>query len=131
MTLSDVLSVRVACDLYLVKSNVRKQESKVPKNKTALTFVSLLLDLKLLCQVLLVLPLYLRPNRAVIHEIARVTDFLAVHVCLLEQVIFEIFVLRKLKNELEPGLGFARGKVLDTEVIEILECASVALGDQF
>jgi hypothetical protein len=96
-----------------------------------LTFVSLLLDLKLLCQVLLILPLNLCPNCAVIHEIARVTDLLAVHVRLLEHVIFEIFVWRKLKDELEPGLGFARGKVLDTEIGDVLECASVAIGDQF
>ena len=82
--------------------------------KPALTFVSLLLDLKLLCQVLLILPLYLRPNRAVIHEISRIADLLAVHVGLLEHVIFEIFVWGKLKDELEPGFGFARGKVLDT-----------------
>jgi hypothetical protein len=90
----------------------------------------LLLDLKLLCQVLLILPLYLRPNRAVIHEIARIADLFAVHVRLLEHVIFEIFVWRKLKDELEPGLGFARGKVLDTEVGDVLECTSVAIGDQ-
>jgi hypothetical protein len=128
MTLSGVLSARVACDLYLVKSNVRKQETKVQKK--ALTFVSLLLDLKLLCQVLLILPLYLRPNRAVIHKIARIADLLAVHVRLHEHVIFEIFVWRKLKDELEAGLGFARGKVLDTEVGDVLECASVAFGDQ-
>jgi hypothetical protein len=91
----------------------------------------LLLDLKLLCQVLLILPLYLRPNRAVIHEIAQIADLLAVHVRLLEHVIFEILVLRKLKDELEPGLGFARGKVLDAEVGDVLECASVAIGDQY
>lgn len=90
----------------------------------------MLLDLKLLCQVLLILPLYLRPNRAVIYEIARIADLLAVHVCLLEHAIFEIFVRRKLKDELEPGLGFARGKVLDTKVGDVFECASVAIGDQ-
>lgn len=91
----------------------------------------MLLDLKLLCQILLILPLYLRPNRAVIHKIARITDLLTVHVSLLEHVIFEIFVRRKLEDELEPGFGFARGKVLDTEVGDVLECTSVAIGDQF
>ena len=129
MILSGVLFVRVVCDLYLVKPNVKKQGSKIQKK--ALTFVSLFLDLKLLCQVLLILPLYLRPNRAVINEIARITDLLTVHVRLLEHVIFEIFVRGKLKDELEPGFGFARGKVLNTEVGDVLECASVAIGDQF
>ena len=97
----------------------------------ALTFVSLLLDLKLLCQVLLILPLYLRPNRPVINEIARIANLLAVHVRLLKHVIFEIFVRRKLKDELEPWFGFTRGKILDTEVGNVLECASVAISDQF
>lgn len=91
----------------------------------------MLLDLKLLCQVLLIFPLYLRTNRAVIHEIARIADLLAVYVRLLEHVIFEIFIWRKVKDELEPGLGFARGKVLDTEVGDVLECTSVAIVDQF
>ena len=90
----------------------------------------MLFDLKLLCQVLLVLPLYLRPNRAVIHEIAGITDFLAVHICFLEHIIFKIFVRRKVKDELEPGLGFGRGKVLDAEISEGLERASVTLSDQ-
>ena len=89
MILLGVLFVLVACDSYLADLTLKRVESK---KKTALTFVSLLLDLKLLCQILLILPLYLRPNRAVIYEIARITDLLAVHVSLLKHVIFEKFV---------------------------------------
>ena len=97
-------------------------ESKV--QKTALTFVSLRLDLELLCQILLILPLHLSPNRLAIHEIARIADLLAVHD---KHDIFEIFVLMKTQSGLEPGLGFARGKVLDTELM----CAGVWIGDKF
>src|SRR5579863_6388466 len=61
-------------------------------NKIARTFVSLLLDLKLLCQILLVLPFYIRPDSTVIHEVAGIANLLAVHISLLEYAIFEIFV---------------------------------------
>jgi hypothetical protein len=61
-------------------------ESKVQKR--ALTFVSLCLDLELLCQILLILPLHLSPNRPAIHEIARIADLLVVYD---ERVVFEIF----------------------------------------
>jgi hypothetical protein len=90
----------------------------------------LFLDFKLLCQVLLVLPLYLRPDRAIVHEIARISNLLAVHICLLEHLVLEILVLRKLEDELESRLGLARREVLDAEVSEVLERRSITIVDQ-
>lgn len=58
----------------------------------ARTFVSLLLDLKLLCQILLLLPFYIRPDSTVIHKIAGIANLLAVHISLLEHAVFEIFI---------------------------------------
>ena len=94
------------------------------------TFVALFLDFKLLCQVLLVLPLYLRPDRTIVHEIARISNLLAVHVRLFEDLVLEKLVLRKLKDELEPRLGLARREVLDAKLGEVLERPSITIGDQ-
>jgi len=71
------------------KSNVRRP---IEILKVARTFISLLLDLKLLCQILFIFPLYIRPDSTIVHEIARIADLLAVHVSLLEDVVVEIFV---------------------------------------
>ena len=97
----------------------------------ARTFVSLLLNLELLRQILLIFPLYIRPNCSIIHEISGIANLLAIHVSLLEHVILEIFVCRKLKDEFEPRLGFTGGEVLDTQVGDVFERAGVTISDQF
>jgi len=93
------------------------------------TFVSLFLDLELLCQILLIFPLYVRPDCTVIHEISGVANLLAIHVSLLEHVILEIFVCRKIKDEFETRLGFAGGEVLNTQVGEVFERGGVTISD--
>src|SRR6266702_86670 len=94
------------------------------------TLVALFLDFKLLCQVLLVLPLYLRSDRTIVHEIARISNLLAVHVRLFEHLVLKKLVLRKLKDELEPRFGLARPEVLGAKVGEVLERPGITIGDQ-
>ena len=88
------------------------------------------LDFKLLCQVLLVLPLYIRPDRAIVHEIARISNLLAVRICLFEHLVLEILVLSKVKDELKSRLGLARREVLDSKVSEVLERPRITIVDQ-
>jgi hypothetical protein len=59
MLMLGVLFVLVVCDLYLANLN-SEEELKIQKRHS------------LLFQIILVLPLHLRPNRTVIHEIARI-----------------------------------------------------------
>ena len=88
------------------------------------------LDFKLLCQVHLVPPLYLRPDRTIVHKITRISNLLAVHVSLFKHVVVEILVLREFKDELESRLGLARREVFDAKVGEVLESPGISIGDQ-
>ena len=87
------------------KSNLR-----IESTKKTLTFV-LLLDLKLLCQIPLILPLYLRFNRAVIHRISRIVGAplggrkTCRHLEVIELIISEIFVDENSKMGSNPGVG--------------------------
>lgn len=95
------------------------------------TLIPLLLNLKLLRQILLRLPLDLRPDSLVVHEIARVADLLLVDVRLLQLLVLEVLVRREGEDELEAGLAFAglRGEILDADIGEVLERAGITLGD--
>lgn len=70
----------------------------------SLTFVPLLLDFELLGEIFVVLPLDLRPNSMVVHEIARVSHFLLIEISLLQNLILKVLVRSKRERKLEPGL---------------------------
>lgn len=67
------------------------------------TLVSLFFDLELLRQVLVLLPLYVRADRAIVHKIAGITDLLLIEVSLLKDFIFEVVIRAEDKANLESG----------------------------
>ena len=89
----------------------------------------MLLDLELLRQILLFLPLDFGTNGTIIHEISRVVDFCLVEVRLLKDLILEIFVVLKGEGQLETG--FLRGrKVGKLDVDEMLESTLISVGNE-
>ena len=94
-----------------------------------LTLVTLLLDFKLLGQVLVFLPLDLRADGAIVHEVARVADLLLVQVRLLEHLILEEFVGSELEKQLETRFGFRTWQVFNTNIDERLQSLRIAVGD--
>ena len=64
------------------------------------TFISLLLNLNLLRQILIFLPLDRRPNRITINEFATIINFLPIYICLLQYFVLKEIVRRKLEDDL-------------------------------
>ena len=94
------------------------------------TFVPLLFYLELLCKVLIFLPLDLRACRMVIDKIAGIIDLGLVIVGLLQDLIIEELILVEVESEFKSGLTSLR-QVSETNVLKVLESASVSFGDLF
>lgn len=101
-----------------------------------LTLVALFLDLELSGEVLVLLPLDLRADGAIIEEVAREADLGPVDVGLGEDLVLEVVVGAEVEVELESRLaldilsGVRVVKVLDLDVGEALQSIGVAIGNQ-
>ena len=107
---------------------INKGKKPNPK-RVRLTLVALLLHFELLGEILVFLPLDLRPDRAIVHEITRIANLLLVQVGLLEYLVFEEIIWSEHEEEFEAGLGLRTWQVLDANVGECLERLGVAVGD--
>ena len=94
-----------------------------------LTLVPLLLDLERLRQVLVLLPLDGRADRAVVDKVALVADLLLVQVRLLEHLVLKEVVRREVEQQFETGLLLCTWEVLDPDIGKALERLSIAVGD--
>lgn len=93
------------------------------------TLIPLLLDLELLRQVLFLLPLDLRSDGTIVHEVTRVIDLRLVDISLLKNLILEVFVGLEDEGKLEAG--FLCGlEVREANVDKVLEGASIAVSDE-
>ena len=103
----DVLYELVACGSCL------EMIMRCPSIQIAdsLTLVSLLFDLKLFGQVLVLLPFYLGADRAIVHEVTRVTDLLLIEIGLLKNFILEVVVRTEDKGNLESRFWRVAGQV--------------------
>lgn len=58
-------------------------EIPLDRNEDPPTLVSLFFDLELLRQVLVLLPLYVRADRTIVHEVTRIADLFLIEISLL------------------------------------------------
>ena len=70
------------------------------KKKKKCTFISLLLNLKLLRQILILLPLNRHPNRMIINEFASIIHFLSIKIRLFQNFVLKEIVGGKLEDDL-------------------------------
>jgi len=101
------------------------------------TLIPLFLDFKFLCQILIVLPLDLRANRAVVDEVASIGEFRGVKVCLGQLSVLKELVGEEVKDDPVSLLALRLGilavsalQVLDAHVNEGFESLYVAFGDK-
>lgn len=96
----------------------------------------MLLDLELLCEILVLFPLDLGADGAIIDKIATVTDLLLIEICFCESLILEELVGRECEDELESRLStvLAIGRVIEiliSDVDEMFQGTFIAIGYQF
>ena len=84
--------------------------------------------LKLLCQVLVLLPVDRRPNGMVVEEIARISSLFLITIGLFLFLVLKELVGGENERELEAWLG---GGVGDPDVNEVLQGPSIATDDEF
>lgn len=94
------------------------------------TLVSLLLELKLLRQILVLFPLDVRPYRSITHEITTIPQIAAVHIRLLEHLVLEKLVGAENEQDLVTRLRIIVREIFETDVLQMLESLRVAFRDQ-
>ena len=94
-----------------------------------LTLVTLLLDFKLLGQILVLLPLDFGTDRTIVDKVTCIANLLLVEVGLFQDSVIEEIVGGELENELEARGGIGSGEVFDANINEVLQCSGIPIRD--
>ena len=94
-----------------------------------LTLVTLLLDFKLLGQILVLLPLDFGTDRTIVDKVTCIANLLLVEVGLFQDSVIEEIVGGELENELEARGGIGCGEVFDANINEVLQCSGIPIRD--
>ena len=94
------------------------------------TFIPLLLDLELLGQVFILLPLDFGPDRTVINEIAGISHLFLIEIRFVQDFVFEVFVGAEIEADLESGFRFVAGDVREANIHEVFESTRITFGDK-
>lgn len=120
----------------LVAKNDYEHTRRKTKSLPLLTLVALLLDLKLLGEILILLPLDLRADGTIVDKVTSIPNGGLVEVRLLEDLVFEKVVGGEEEAELEARLALVIFRnvrafdVLQLDVGEVLESISITIGDE-
>ena len=90
------------------------------------TLISLLLNLELFCQILVLLPLDRRSNGTIVEEVTRIPNLFLIIISLLQLFVFKELVRGEDKSEFEARFGSGVG---DTDVDKVLQSPSITIGD--
>jgi hypothetical protein len=93
------------------------------------TLVALLLNLKLLCQVLFFFPLDGGADCPIVHKISRVSDLILVEISLLQFSVLEELVSSEDESELKPRLGFGWWEISQSDINEVLQSSRITICD--
>lgn len=95
------------------------------------TLIPLLLDLKLLCEILLFFPFNICPDGFFIDEFAQISNFILINVGLFKYLVLEKVIFRETEQDLEPKLRFIIvGEVFQSDVCEMFQCSRIAIRDE-